>query len=82
MKKGEVLEIGPEGKRGVWRNVGGTPIFIEVQKGESVPEAVKRETGAGEESSTSTGEKGKEFDSFVCVGVCVVMEFFYLIFII
>lgn len=42
LKKGEVLVIGPEGKRGVWRDIGGNPVFVEVQQGESVPKAIKR----------------------------------------
>ena len=49
LKKGEVLEIGPEGKRGVWRTIGANPIFIEVSKGESVPEAVRRAEAGGRE---------------------------------
>ena len=54
LKEGEVLEIGPEGKRGVWRSIGANPIFIEVARGESVPEAVRRaQTGA-----ISSGQQG------------------------
>ena len=48
LKKGETIEIGPEGKRGVWRTIGGNPIFIEVEKGESIPEAVRRTTEEAE----------------------------------
>ena len=59
LKKGEVLEIGPEGKRGVWRTIGANPIFIEVQQGESVPEAVKR-AQAGTASSGPKGSAGKD----------------------
>lgn len=55
LKEGEVLEIGPDGKRGVWRSIGGNPIFIEVAKGESVPKAVRRV----QEGANSGREAGK-----------------------
>lgn len=42
LKEHEEIQIGPEGKRGVWRTIGGRAIFIEVEKGESIPEAVGR----------------------------------------
>ncbi|MCI0407557.1 MAG: DUF935 family protein [Acidobacteria bacterium] len=45
LKEGETLQIGPEGQHGVWRNIGGNPIFIEVGEGESVPEAIREELG-------------------------------------
>lgn len=42
LKKGETLEVGPGGQRGVWRSIDGRAIFIPVKQGESVPQAVKR----------------------------------------
>lgn len=47
LKEGETLTSGPEGASGVWRNIGGNPVFISVDTaaGESVPEAVRREVG-------------------------------------
>ena len=43
LKPGETLNFGPEGKRGVWRNVNGNSIFIEVRRGESIPQAIRRQ---------------------------------------
>jgi len=62
LKKGEVLEIGPDGKSGVWRNIGGNPIFIVVAKGESVPEAVRR-AQSGKAIQSSPGGAILEPDS-------------------
>lgn len=47
LKEGEMLTSGPEGQSGVWRSIGGNPVFIsvDVAGGESVPEAVRREVG-------------------------------------
>ena len=42
LKEQEVLGILPSGKRGVWRNIGGVDVPIEVEKGESIPDAVRR----------------------------------------
>jgi len=56
LRKGEEIGFGPGGKRGVWRTIGGNPIFIEVRKGESVPQAVRR-TQKGQASLGPWGEK-------------------------
>lgn len=45
LKEQEEIGFGPEGKRGVWRTIGGRAVFIEVEKGESIPEAVKKAVG-------------------------------------
>lgn len=42
LKPGETLQMGPEGKRGVWRTLGKNSVFIQVKPRESVPQAIRR----------------------------------------
>ena len=51
---GETLTVGPEGQNGVWRTIGGNPIFIAVKAGQGIADAVRGRLEKGAEGERAT----------------------------